>query len=888
MFNFEYVAYGILAITALFVIFNLLKGLIRGFKKTIGTLVAIVLSVIIATIVTVIVCKPSSAFMVMLMDYIKSYVDLGELFDITEIGEALSYYVSMIIAPFFFLVAYSVISILVSIIVAIVIRFIPPKGKQKGALHRLGGLGVGALCGVLVSIIMLMPIVGFINIAVTAGETLLADNNGEAVEIGGIDIVPIVNDASNNGVLEFYSKSSGWMFDILASVNFGGETVYLRDDVSTVLSVVPQLSSMAGGMSSFDRDTVDAIDSLIDALDSSALLKHTVAGVISEMAGRWNAGETFMGMGMISVGDMLDPMIHSMIEVFATTTKDTVSADLKTVTGVFGVLVDHDMLSNMDNYEHILSKLGKEGIIKELILVTSENERMVGLSDEITRLSIRALAITLDIPRNADELYDDIMGDIVSVINDSRYSGEDRRDMVADSICASLEDHGLEIEEDQALVLADSLISDLGSISNIGGDIVEEFFLVYSASAPANDAYYSGSGNSYSSLSSENAISVNSDGTISIGDRVLQNYNAANYGKSAAYKLGQSGESIGDAEYLYSAKKTAERSSVVTLDVILSHVNSYADSKDLDLEAQNISDMFSTAADLFSGGLDNKTYDELIADMGKLLDKMRNTEVFGADAVNDVMKAILQSQTVKEEMGLTATEASTFSDKLTNLVNDDYTYADATNTVSTTISMVNAVKDENISKEERRENTQKLIEDLDPDKADMLSSMVTPSSMMKYGAKDEKAQSVSNSVSDLFNNMANFTADPGSDAYKQEADAVNTVLDLAMKGSDADDTRRLFGTDGEGKLDTNADDFVSLVVNSEVVSATIIGAASTGEENPYGICPTDDDREELSLAMEAYYAENSEGKTAEEIADLQARLNALAVVTDMPIMFPES
>lgn len=888
MFKFEYIAYGLLGITALIVVFNLLKGLIRGFKKTVGTFVSIVLSAIIAMILTVVLCRPSSDFMVMLMSYIKDYIDVGDLFGITEISEALSHYVSMIIAPFFFLAAYIVISLFVSIIVAIVIRFIPPKGKQKGVVHRLGGLGMGVVCGALVSVIMLMPVVGFIDIAVEAGEMLLADNEGEPVELAGVDIVPIVNDASSNGVLKVYTSSSGWMFNILASSYFEGEMVYLRDDVSTVLSIVPKISNLSGEVSSFDRKTVDAIDSLVDALDSSALLKHTVSGVVSEVAGKWAAGESFMGMSMISAGELLDPMLNSMVEVFATTTKDTVNADLKTVTGVFGVLIDHDMLSNMNDYAHILSKLGKEGIIKELILVINENDRMVGLSDEITRLSIRALGVTLEIPRNADELYHHITGDIVTAINDSRYSGEDRLAIVAERIRSSLENHGLEIGNDQALILAESIIADLGSISNINDEVVEEFFLVYSASAPENDVYYSGSGNSYTSLSRENAITVNSDGTISIGDRVLKNYNAANYGKSSAYKLGRSGGSIGDAECLYSAKKTAERSCVVTLDVILSHVHSYKDSTDLESEAQQISDVFATAADLFSNGFDNKTYDELISDMGKLLDKMNNTEVFGSDVINDVMKAILQSESVKDEMGLTSNEASTFSDKLTNLIDEEYTYTDATNTVSTTINMINAVKDENITKEERRENTQKLIEDLDPGKADMISSMVTASSMQKYGASEEKAQSVSNSVSDLFNNMANFSSDVGSEAYQQEADAVNTVLDLAMKGSDSDDDRRLFGEDGEGKLDTNADDFVSLVINSEVVSATMISAAQMGEENPYGVYPTNEDREELSLAMEAYYAENSEGKTAEEIAELQEKLNALAVVTDMPVMFPES
>ena len=890
MFKFEYITYGLLAITALIVLIDLIRGVCRGLKRSIASLCVVVTSVIIAAVVTVFVCTPQSALIVMIMDLINNSVELGELFAISEIGEALSYYISMILAPFFFLVVYFLVSIIVGIVGAIVINYIPPKVDKKDAKSRLGGLGVGVACGLIVSLVVLMPLVGIIDIAASAGEVLLNENEESAEQMLGEEMVTVVKDASTNGVLKVYSGATGWLFDMVASSRFEGEVVYLRKDVSTVLAIIPQLSDMSGDMSSFDREKIDALDSLVDALDSSALLKHTVSGVVSEAAGKWNDGEQFMGMEMISAGELLDPMFGSMIEVFATTTKDTVSQDLRTVTGVFGVLVDHDMLSNLEDYDHMLSTLGKDGVIKDLILVINKNQRMTVLSDEITRLSVRALAVTLKIPKDADELYHDITSDLALAINDSRYSGEQRRELLADSICDSFTNHGITIEKYQALTLADSMLLDLSGITDLQGEPVEEFFLVYSAAAPDKEGtLYTGNGSAFGALSSHTSITVNSDGTISVGDRVLKTYNAANYGKSAAYQLGLSGADIGDAYYLYSAKETASHSSMITLDVILSHINSYSSCEDPDAEAQSISEMFATAAELFSdGGFDNKSYDQIIADMGTLLDKMRHTEVFGQQSVNDVMKAILQSDTVKNEMGLTATEASTFSDKLTNLVDDDYTYADATNTVASTITMVNSVKDENITKEERRENTQKLIEDLDPDKADMLSSMVTPSAMIKYGSSEEKAHSVSDSVSDLFNNMANFNAEPGSDAYKHEADAVNTVLDLAMRGADKEDERRLFGTDGEGKLDTDADDFVSLIVQSEVVSATIITATNNGEENPYGVNASAEDKADVTAAIEAYYAENSEGKTAEELADLQTRLNAIAVIIDVPTIFPEA
>ncbi len=893
MFKFEYVAYGLLAITALFVIVNLIKGLIRGLKKTIGSLVAIVLSALIAAIVTAFVCTPNSSLMLMIIDFINNNLDmteLGALFAVEEIGEVMLYYVTMIIAPFFFMAVYAVLSIIIAIVVSIVTKFIPPLGKQRGVAHRLGGLGVGVACGIVASLIMLMPVVGALDLAVSAGEVLMNDSEtAEAAENGDFDIAGLVSEAKENAVFNVYRASSGWMFNSLASASFEGERVYLKNDVVTIVGFVPAFSGLEGEGLELGEEQIDALNGVIDGLDGSALLKYTVSGIVSEMAERWNAGESFMGIEKISMGELLDPMMDSMISVFATSTRETISEDLRTVTAVLGVLVDHDMMSGLDDYDKMLQKFGKEGVIGELIVTVNRNERMSVISDEITKISVRALATTLKVPEDADELYDGIIEELVVVLNDSRYSEQNRVDVVAASVVTTFENNGMEITDEQAHLVAESLVLDLGNVADLNGNDVEAFFLVYSASVPNADAAVTSNGSVFSNLSSGNSITINSDGTISIGGRVIDPkiYSKDTYALSAAFGLGSSGKDIGDAAYLYSADKTAEVSSMVTMEGILAHMRKYSECQDPEAEAQKISEMFAAAAELFAdGAFDNKSHDELITDMGKLLDKMRVTEIFGAEARSDIMKAIMQSETVKDEMGLTVKEASTFSDKLNNLVSDEYTYADATNTVSNTITMIDSVKDDNITKEERRENTQKLIEDLDPSKADMLSSMVTPSSMVKYGSSEEKANTVANSVSDLFNNMANFNAEEGSDAYKHEADAVNTVLDLAMKGADDGDERRLFGTDGAGKLDTNADDFVHLIVNSEVVSSTILSTASTGEQNPYGIYPSDEDREELSTAMEAYYAENSQGKTDEEIADLQARLNALAIVTDMPVLFP--
>ena len=146
----------------------------------------------------------------------------------------------------------------------------------------------------------------------------------------------------------------------------------------------------------------------------------------------------------------------------------------------------------------------------------------------------------------------------------------------------------MEITDEQAHLVAESLVLDLGNVADLNGNDVEAFFLVYSASAPNTDAAVASNGSVFSNLSSGNSITINSDGTISIGGRVIDPkiYSKDTYASSAAFGLGASGKDIGDAAYLYSADKTAEVSSMVTMEGILAHMIKYSECQDPEAEAQ--------------------------------------------------------------------------------------------------------------------------------------------------------------------------------------------------------------------------------------------------------------------------------------------------------------
>jgi hypothetical protein len=403
---------------------------------------------------------------------------------------------------------------------------------------------------------------------------------------------------------------------------------------------------------------------------------------------------------------------------------------------------------------------------------------------------------------------------------------------------------------------------------------------------------YSESGAEIDLLSDDdqNELRINSNQTISIGDVVLENYNYYNYSSSAAYKMGEENVDIGDAATLHSAK--AMKSSVVTLDEILEDVRKYNDCEDPDGEARKLSDMFSNAVDMFVGdGMNDLTHNQIIERIGVLLDKMVDSELFGSSSVQRLLRAILQSEKIRDELHLSLRDVNLFADKVNDAVNNS-SYAHVTGTVSDTIDMMVSITDNSLTDDEKKDKTQKLLSNMNQDSAEMLSAMVSPSLMMSYGTPESRAEKASDSISLLFDNMASFSTGAGANAtedeYAKEADAVNKVLKLAMEGTSSDEkdnNKSLFNNEnGEGKIDVTVEEFVDLMAGSQVVSQTLTDTVyeQNGGESPYGITTGDSEKAEIAQAISNYYEAN---KTSDNDVELQKTLNAIAIVVDVDAPF---
>ena len=482
----QIVALALGGVALLITIINVIKGLIRGFKKTLGSLVAVVLAIIVAAILTLTLCSPSSYIVTHGVELVGDMIggSIGEMMAIDSLETTVDYYVSMLLSPFFFTICYCVLAIIFSIVMAIVVKRIPILKNVKPVANRLGGAGIGLVCGYIVSVIILMPIIGTLDLVTSLpyddiliveedeyydedeyyeDDEYYDDYEDYEDEDEDEDTEEFIDamETADEYVDIFMNCGCGPLYNALSSARFEGEKVSIKDDISVIIEFVEILEDAGESIEDdeLNHDHVDMLNDVVDHLDASPLLKNTIAGVFSASCEAWENGEEFLGLAKMDVGELMTPVSDELISVLAKSTHKTITKDLHTMVDVFEVLIDSGILEEM-GYDDMLVMLGEEGgVLDQLVEVVHENKRMDSVADEIAMLSVRAMASHLDVDT---EEYQVLMNDVAGTLNSYAYmSREVKYDYVKADLQDAFDEYGVTVEG--------------AALEDIVNDILDEF-----------------------------------------------------------------------------------------------------------------------------------------------------------------------------------------------------------------------------------------------------------------------------------------------------------------------------------------------------------------------------------------------------------------------------
>ena len=225
----------------LLTVLGLLKGFGRGAARQTVRTVTIVISVIISltaigyvTSLITDLCTGKTLDEVVMMlglstELSAEVMDLLACFDAVTAGRLIELPLISLIAPLLFSIVFVLVSAVLFIVHGIVCSIFRLSGKRAGVASRLIGMAIGAVQGVAVAVIFLIPIMNLVGIASDTNDAIIEHHPEEHEELQACQIYDsYLRETRESPVFSIaYSLGGEMLCDSFATIDVGGDDVNL-------------------------------------------------------------------------------------------------------------------------------------------------------------------------------------------------------------------------------------------------------------------------------------------------------------------------------------------------------------------------------------------------------------------------------------------------------------------------------------------------------------------------------------------------------------------------------------------------------------------------------------------------------------------------------------
>ncbi len=381
-FGFEQINIILMAVVAAFIVFAMFWGLVRGFKKTAFRGIWLIVTALILFFITPLVTK-----FVMNLDFsftgieingvafttIKAFLEnmaadagfatlLSENPVIYEIVEKIP---GLILNAFIFVLLFWAFKILLWPVWAIFAAILFKKRDANGdkvKRHRFFGMLTGAVIGLLVSVITLMPVINTINLVVTVEketQNFTPAEGGIITELAGADIVALLNSLDQTVVYQAYdvtymSTLSAGMYTYLSTAEINGQQVSLQKEIKNAIVAYKLVTDLMDV--DFDNlteaevaSTLNTVDLLIDVVFNIGLFKAVGEDFMPYVLEKLTSGEEFFVQLPNTQNETIDALMLQGIEELGQINFSDLKDELKAVVQVVRVLNDNHILFEVKN-----------------------------------------------------------------------------------------------------------------------------------------------------------------------------------------------------------------------------------------------------------------------------------------------------------------------------------------------------------------------------------------------------------------------------------------------------------------------------------------------------------------------------------------------------------
>ncbi|MBE6588966.1 MAG: hypothetical protein E7643_02190 [Ruminococcaceae bacterium] len=287
--------------------------------------------------------------------------------------------------------------------------------------HKAGAW-VGAVSGLLLSIVLLTPFLGTLS---------TADRVFDFCEHYGLDMQAVEKEKR---MLKLYSEDCAGtvvrfcggdlIFDAVVRADFNGETVSLKKELDIIENFeLGELQKILSRMNSLDEETMETFREQLAVIEDSFLLRAMTAQTLSWASGDWLNGQLFFGVPKPNFGDeqLVDPMMEEILAVCQNTTYDTVVDDLQVLMDLAQFLCEMRDLLVAGDYLSVMQELSDGELDRYFRHGSHANLKVEMIEEELKELAVRALIMEVkNAAKYSGETYQVLLGDLATSLNSVR------------------------------------------------------------------------------------------------------------------------------------------------------------------------------------------------------------------------------------------------------------------------------------------------------------------------------------------------------------------------------------------------------------------------------------------------------------------------------------
>ena len=409
----SYITLGILGAIGILFLFGFLRGLRKGFYKSLMDIGFVVLCLIVSILIAKSITNTLTdiaGLTDILMSVKGSVPDLAPTVDsalemIEQFGDnpeminVLLALPAALITPIVFIPIYILLGILIKIPKLIIERVVVGKNggpNYRGGSRLLGGL-VGGIRNALFIVVILVPIVGYAFLAGDVVKTIdsvsldggavgvnteAEKNEGGTVllgaetsaTIGMADIGQILDNPAMKGIYNFGGKL---VFNSLTTKTVEGVKIDASKEVNTFAELYANFTPFLNeSPENYGDEQKQGINNIKVMLNDSEFLTFVVSEGLSFVAEKWNNGEAAFGIEKIEVGEDIQPVFDGILETLSTTDSENIKGDIETISNLISTCIDDGVFKELGKEEpDFISLIKKESFVTNLLVEIYKNER---------------------------------------------------------------------------------------------------------------------------------------------------------------------------------------------------------------------------------------------------------------------------------------------------------------------------------------------------------------------------------------------------------------------------------------------------------------------------------------------------------------------------------